>query len=279
MKRNFLSRSWPVVFVGIVLILTIFPILWVFLLSLTENALDVLAGEKVKAIITFKNYRDLWQNSLFRSSFINSIFVTLIATVLSLGIALPCAYYLTIQRRRKKQSRGILLFNLWLLLTYMLPEFLFIIPMYIVYQKVGLYDTYFGLALLYQIHVLPFSIWMLSNFFQSDIPVSIAEAASIDGARHRTILFSIYTPLARSGIAALSILSAIWIWNELAIAIGLTFANAQTITVGVASFRGYASVNYGAMTAASIVSIVPMLIGAVFVQKHILRGLSAGAIK
>ena len=128
----------------------------------------------------------------------------------------------------------------WLLLAYMLPEFLFVLPMYSIYQTMGLYDTHFGLALMYQVHALPFSIWMLRSFLE-EIPKEIDDAALIDGCSPFQAIYKIYIPLILPGIVATAILNGIWMWNELAIAIGLTFSEAHPITLGVAQFRGYAS--------------------------------------
>ena len=160
----------------------------------------------------------------------------------------------------------------------MLPEFLFVLPMFSLYQWTGLYDTHVGLALMYQVHVLPLSIWLLSSFFR-EINPAIDEAARIEGCSNWQILTRIYIPCTLPGMVATAILNAIWIWNELAIALGLTFSRTQTVTLGVTSFRGYAALDWGAMTAASIIAIIPMLIFALVAQKHIVKGLTLGAVK
>ena len=131
---------------------------------------------------------------------------------------------------------------------------------------------------MYQVHVLPLSIWLLSSFFK-EINPAIDEAARIEGCSHWQILTRIYIPCTLPGLVATAILNAIWIWNELAIALGLTFSNAQTVTLGVTSFRGYAALDWGAMTAASIIAIIPMLLFAVVAQKHIVKGITLGAVK
>ena len=166
----------------------------------------------------------------------------------------------------------------WLLLAYMLPEFLFVLPMFAIYQTIGFYDTYIGMALIYQVHVLPFSIWMLRSFLE-EIPKEIDDAAYLDGCNPLQAIYKIYLPLIIPGIVATAILNGIWIWNELAIALGLTFFDAQPITVGVASFRGYASINWGGMTGSAIISMIPMILFATFAQKHIVKGLTLGAVK
>ena len=135
-----------------------------------------------------------------------------------------------------------------------------------------------GLALVYQVHSLPFAVWLIRSFFK-EVPAELDDAARIDGCGHFKTLRHVYIPLAAPGISATAILTAIWIWNELTIALSLTFSDAQTITVAVASFRGYTSINWGQMAAASIVAIVPMLVFAVFAQKYIVKGLTLGSLK
>jgi ABC-type glycerol-3-phosphate transport system permease component len=173
-------------------------------------------------------------------------------------------------------ARGAIL--AWLLLAYMLPEFLFVIPMYGLFQATGLYDSVFGLALVYQTFTLPFTIWMMRAFF-ADVPFALYEAARLEGAKSWQILLRVYLPMAAPGIAATAILNTIRIWNELAIALGLTFDKAQTVTLAVAAYRGYASIDWGALSAAAITSILPMLIFAVLAQRQIVGGLSLGAVK
>ena len=112
-----------------------------------------------------------------------------------------------------------------------------------------------------------------------EIPKEIDDAAVIDGCGPLQAIFRIYLPLIIPGIVATAILNGIWVWNELAIALGLTFFDSQPITVGVASFRGYASIDWGGMTGSAIVSMIPMVLFAAFAQKHIVKGLTLGSVK
>ncbi len=268
-----LSLTWAYVFTGAMILFSLFPVYWVLTVSLKTRR-DGLASPPLWIFDpTAAHYLKLWTHETFRSTFLNSVIVTTIGVVLSLVIAIPTAYAIV-----RMKVRGRNLIGAWLILAYMLPEFLFVIPMFSLYQWTGLYDTHAGLALMYQVHVLPLSIWLLSSFFR-EINPAIDEAARIEGASHWQILSRIYVPCTLPGMAATAVLNAIWIWNELAIALGLTFSRAQTVTLGVTSFRGYAALDWGAMTAASIVAIMPMLLFAIIAQKHIVKGLSLGAVK
>lgn len=255
------------------LALTLFPVLWILGISLKTKR-DAFAIPPVwRFDPVWQNYVRVLESPGFREAIGNSLLVTLVGVALSLLLAIPAAYALNRQRVRGRRVLAV-----WLLLAYMLPEFLFIIPMYVLYQAIGLYDTTIGLALAYQVHVLPFAVWLLRSFF-AEVPDELEEAARIDGCGALAVLWRVYLPLTLPGIAATAVLNAIWIWNELAIALGLTFRNAQTVTVAVTSYRGYASIEWGPMTAASILAILPMLALAFLAQRWIVKGLTLGAVK
>lgn len=268
-----ISQAWAFAFTGLMILFSLFPIYWVLATALKSKR-DSLANPPLWIFDpTTVNFVKLWSHETFKFTFLNSIVVTSMGVALSLAIAIPAAYAIV-----RMQIKGRNLVGIWLILAYMLPEFLFILPMFSLYQWIGLYDTHAGLALMYQVHVLPLSIWLLSSFFR-EIDPAIDEAARIEGASHWVILSRIYIPCTLPGLAATAILNAIWIWSELAIALGLTFSRAQTVTLGVTSFRGYAAFDWGAMTAASIIAVVPMLLFALAAQKHIVKGLTLGAVK
>ena len=270
-KYKHLVTAYIVSFVAIGV--TIIPITWLFLLSIKSKGETFTKPPKLLFNPTAQNYIDLWDNDLFKDTFFNSVFITLISITLSIIIAIFAAYALKRYKIRFKTA-----FMQWLLLAYMLPEFLFVLPMFAIYQSIGIYDTYIGMALIYQVHVLPFSIWMLRSFLE-EIPKEIDDAAYLDGCNPFQAIYKIYLPLIIPGIVATAILNGIWVWNELAIALGLTFFDAQPITVGVASFRGYASINWGGMTGSAIVSMIPMILFVTFAQKHIVKGLTLGSVK
>ena len=270
-KHKHLISAYIVSFVAIAF--TLLPVTWLFMLSIKSKGETFTKPPKWIFDPTINNYIKLWDNDLFKDTFFNSIFITLISIVLSVTIALFAAYAL-----KRYQIKFKTAFMQWLLLAYMLPEFLFVLPMFAIYQTLGIYDTYLGMAIIYQVHVLPFSIWMLRSFLE-EIPKEIDDAAIIDGCGPLQAIYRIYLPLIIPGIVATAILNGIWVWNELAIALGLTFFDAQPITVGVASFRGYASIDWGGMTGSAIISIIPMVLFAAFAQKHIVKGLTLGSVK
>jgi multiple sugar transport system permease protein len=255
------------------ILITLFPIVWLLTISFKKQRDAFAMPPKFIFEPIWDHYLALLDRPGFVSAFLNTVYVTALGVAIAIVIAIFAAYSI-----HRFNFRGKKLFGVWLLLAYMLPEFLFVIPMYVLYQRIGWYDTHIGLALVYQVHSLPFAVWLIRSFFK-EVPAELDDASRIDGCGHFGALRNVYIPLAAPGIAATAILTAIWIWNELTIALSLSFSEAQTITVAVASFRGYTSIAWGPMSAASIVAIAPMLIFAVFAQKYIVKGLTLGSLK
>ena len=273
-KSYIFKHYFPAYLVSfIAIIFTTLPIIWIFFISIKSKKDSFTRPPKFSFEPIIDNYIKTINNEFFRETFFNSLLITAFGITLSIVIAIFAAYALKRYQIRFKKT-----FMHWLLLAYMLPEFLFVLPMYSIYQTMGLYDTHFGLALMYQVHALPFSIWMLRSFFE-EIPKEIDDAALIDGCSPLQMIYKIYIPLILPGIVATAILNAIWMWNELAIAIGLTFIEAHPITLGVAQYRGYASKDWGGMTASSILALIPMIFFVITAQKHIVKGLTLGSLK
>ena len=272
-QRDQLERALAYLISTAAILLTLFPIVWLLSVSLKTQRDAFSMPPKLIFEPISDHFLGLLDRPGFVEAFMNSVYVTVLGVSIAIVVAVFASYGI-----HRFRFRGKKLFGVWLLLAYMLPEFLFIIPMFVLYQRIGWYDTHIGLAIVYQVHSLPFAVWLIRSFFK-EVPRELDDASRIDGCGHLGTLRHVYIPLAAPGIAATAILTAIWIWNELTIALTLTFSDAQTITVAVASFRGYTSINWGQMSAASIVAIVPMLVFAVFAQKYIVKGLTLGSLK
>ena len=273
MSASTRRKLWPYAVALVAVTVSLFPIFWILTIAL-KNRMDAFAMPPVWFFSpVWENFGRAWSAQGFSDAFVNSLVVCILGNILALAAGIPAAYYLN---RRHVPGRKTIL--IWLLISYMLPEFLFIVPMYVLFQNSGLYDTVIGLALIYQVFTLPFTIWLLRASF-ADVPEALAEAARLEGAGTLRIVWTIYVPIAAPGIAATVILNSIKMWNELTIALALTFDKAQTVTLAVAGFRGYASIDWGAMSAASIITILPMALFAILAQRRIVQGLSLGAVK
>lgn len=249
------------------------PIVWIFLMSLKTQGDIIVYPPKFNFIPTLQNYVDVLNGSDFLYAFLNSIVVTLGALVLTLIIGLPTAYALARFKFKGKES---IAFNI--LSLRFAPELLIVLPLYLIYQKAGLFDTQVGLILAYQLVTLPMLVWMLRSFIE-DLPEELEEAVAIDGGNRwiafRHVLFRLIAP----GLGASLMLSFIWAWNSYTLPLVLGGRNTQVITTGIQQYISYQSIEWGPMAAATVVSMVPGILFALLSLRWIVGGLTAGTVK
>jgi multiple sugar transport system permease protein len=249
------------------------PIVWTFLTSL-KTPVEAFSMPPVWIFAPhWENYLTAWSLHDFARAYMNTVLISLGATALTLCISILSAYSFA---RFKFWGSGT--FSFWLLLTRMLPEMLFIVPLYVLYQALHLYDTLWGMVIIYQIYGVPFSTWILKSFIQ-DIPREIEESGLVDGLSTFGVLRRITLPLAATGLAATAALAFISVWIDLLFALSFTFTDAKMVSVAIASFKGYAAPQWPLMAAGSILAILPQAVFFLFVQKYIVRGLTFGALK
>jgi ABC-type glycerol-3-phosphate transport system permease component len=256
------------VLLGIAVIATVFPLYWTVVLA-TRSTADAFGDPSFVYLPSFDSFATVWQNQDFVASIGMSAAVVSVTVAIVLLITVPAAYILT--RRNVRARTGIIA---WLLIAYLLPDFLIAIPLYSLYQNMGLYDSVLGLALAYQVFMAPLAMALLLKFFQ-DVPKEIAEAAHVDGCTEFQTLVRIYLPVVMPGIATTAILVAITVWNEVTIALALT-ASHPTVAIAVTTYKGYASIQWDQLAAASLVAVLPVLVFAMLAQRMIVRGLTAG---
>lgn len=256
---------------ALALVLTLFPVYWTFVLA-TQDPVDSFGSPKLIYLPDFSAFAEVWADQGFISAVLMSLATATITVVLALVVVVPAAYILA--TRRVRAQTGLLG---WLFIAYLFPDFLIAIPLYSVLQNIGIYDTALGLALAYQGLMTPLAMWLLLAFFRS-IPEELAQAAKLDGCSAWSTLRHIYLPLVMPGIATVAILIAVNVWNEVTIALALTSSN-PTLPIVVASYKGYAALQWDQLAAATLLSMIPVVIFAVFAQRHIVRGLTAGIEK
>jgi len=262
---------------------TVFPFGWILLTSLKEPRDMLAVPPKLVFQPTLANYEALFlgkQRGAYASTrpdfprfFLNSVLISTGAVALSVATGILAAYALA---RFTFPFKNQLAF---LFLSFRFAPFItFLIPLYLLFQRLGLYNTHLGLILAYQLITLPFTIWMLRSFFM-EIPVEVEEAAQIDGCSWWGVLTRVMLPLSMPGIAVTVILGFMFSWN--AFNYPLILAGRQTfpVTVGAIQFISYEQVLWGQMAAASLVAIVPQLLLSLSVQKYIVRGLTMGAVR
>ena len=204
---------------------------------------------------------------------LNSIVITVTSTALCLLIAVPCAFGLTVFRFRGRND-----LQMWILSNRMMPPIAAAVPLYLVLRGVGLLDTWTGMILVYTGFNLPFAIWMAMSFLRSS-PLEVVEAARIDGCTWLQVLVRVVVPMVAGGLLTVAVFVFLFAWNELLIALFLTNRNARTFPVVLTAFQGQAQTVWEQMAAASIIQLVPPVILTFFVQRHIVAGMTMGAVK
>ena len=259
-----------------ILVVALFPFWWMLVTSL-KRPVDIFAGVAlVPQHATLDNYRVLFDQHHFRSYLVNSITVVAFAVAISLVLGTLAAYALTRFRLRFGLNQSALVVAL---LVRMVPPILLVIPLYIVLSKYQLLDTRLGLILAYAGLNTSFVVWLMQSFLD-EIPREIEEAALVDGDSRLSALRRVVLPLAAPGIAATAIFSVIATYNDFLLALTLTSTpDAQTVPVGVSTLIGKIQIEWGPMAAAGVVGALPIVIFALIVQRHFVRGLTLGAVK
>ena len=261
---------------AVALFLTLFPFWWMIDTSL-KQPVDIFAGvEFWPKHFTFHNYYRLFHNYDFGAYLTNSIVIVTASVLVSLVLGTLAAYALARFRLRFGVDR-LALYGV--LLVRMLPGILLVVPLYIVLAKWGLLNTRLGLILIYAGLNTSFVIWMMQSFLE-EIPRDIEEAAMVDGDSRLSALRRVVIPLAAPGLVATAIFAVIATYNDFIIALTLTSTpSAETVPVGVSTLIGKIQIEWGPMAAAGVVGAVPIVIFALVVQRHFVRGLTLGAVK
>lgn len=203
----------------------------------------------------------------------NSLIIASVVTVLSVLVGSAAAYSMA---RFRTGGRH---FAFWVLSQRFLPPIAVVIPVFLMYRSLGLVDTQFGLILLYTVFALPFTVWMMYTYFRQ-MPPDLEEAALVDGASRWQALWKVAWPLAAPGVVSAAAFAFIFSWTEFLFAVVLTSRDAVTLPVAVAGITtGFQGATYGEASALTIVSLVPALLLGVLVQRHLVRGLTLGAVQ
>jgi multiple sugar transport system permease protein len=258
-------------------VFALFPVFWILLLSLKPD--EQLFTTYFVFDPTLENYKTVLGLSggasgiPFARFFVNSLVISFGAVAIALVVGVPAAYAAARWKFRGSES---LLFTL--LSFRFAPELTVIIPLYVIYQKLGLFDSYVGMIWVYQLIALPFVVWILRSYFE-DLSPELEQSALLDGYTRVRAFFLVVAPLVRPGIAAVSLISFIFTWNNFVFPLILTASDAQTVTVGSLSFLGGNKPNYNFTAAAALIAAIPPLILAFSIQRYLVRGLSFGAVK
>ena len=253
----------------------IFPIVWALLTSLKEEAAIITTVmQYIPEKITFQNYVDIWTRSNFPILLTNSAITTAMTVVICATLGTLASY--AIARFQFRGRRELMLFYL---VIRMFPAVMIIIPLFILMRNVGLLDSRLGLALAYTTFLLPVFIWMMKGFFDA-VPLELEDAARIDGCSRIGAMMRVILPLVVGGLVATAVFVAIGAWNEFLFALMMTTSTgSRTWPVGLQLMVGEFQLPWGTLAAGGIVSIVPVVILFALVQRALVRGLTAGAVK
>jgi len=257
---------------AVVCIACVFPMFWMVLISLKSNV-QTYDPSIWWFAPTFGNYLEVFQNRNATDYLRNSAIIVIATTAISIFIGGLAAYGFARFEFRKKENRAF-----WVLSLRMLPPMASVIPLFVMASLLGVLDTHLVLIVSYMLFNIPFTIWMMRSFFE-EIPVALEEAAFMDGASRFHVFLRIILPLATPGLIATAIFCIINSWNEFVFALFLTNSGASTLPTTVTLFLSVSGVVWGEMSAIGVVTVLPVLLFAMAVQKYMIRGLTFGGVK
>ena len=273
MRAGSLSRTLTTFLAWTAAVVMFFPISWTILTSFKTETSAIAATGLFHFRPTLESYTEVFARSDYLDYAINSIIISGGATLLVIVLAVPAAYSMAFHP--SKGTRGLLL---WMLSTKMLPPVGVLMPMYIIFRSLGLLDTRSGLIVVDTLMNLPLAVWMLFTFFK-EIPRDILEAGRMDGARVADEIRHLLLPLALPGLASTSLISLIFCWNEAFWSLTLTSSNAAPLAAFIGSFSSPEGLFFAKLSAASTMAFMPILALGWLGQRHLVRGLTFGAVK
>ena len=249
-----------------ILFVTVFPFLYM-VLGAFKNTVDIVNPSKTFHFVpTIKNFIQVFETYQFQKPLINSLIISFGATGLSLLIGLPASYSMA----RYKQN----MLQIVVLCIRIVPSIAFLVPVYLMFSKIGLTGTYTGIILI----AVPFVVWVMIPYFEG-VPVELEESALIDGASRMTCFLRIMLPLSLPGIMTVTILSFINAWNNFMFGLILGNSDTKILPTVIFNFLSHTEINWSGLMAAAIIVTLPIILLSVFLQRYIVQGLTAGAVK
>jgi len=267
------SSLWRWAFILIYLAFVLAPLYWMFVTSIKPSN-DYLANPPVwfPSEPTITHYTAALFAYRGLQGLINSLIISIAATILSAIIGTLMAYSFA------RFNTGGQHLSFWVLSQRFLPPVATVLPVFLIYRMVGLHDTKIGLILAYTVFTLPVTVWMMFAYFRQ-LPVSLEEAALVDGCTRWQSFRRIGVPLAVPGIVAAAVFAFIACWTEFFFALILTSRHAFTLPTVFRAFLGFQGAQYGEASALAMVSLLPSIVLGTLAQKHLVRGLTMGAVR
>ena len=272
--RGVLEFSLIYAALGVVLVQTIYPLLWVLFGSLKTKPEIISNVWGPPAGLEFQNYADAWHIAGMSSRIVNSVSITAAALIILVAAATPCAYAIA-----RLKFRGRIAVTAIIVASMLVPPQVMAIPLFLVARDLGLINNRLGMAVIYAATSLPLSVFILRSFFMT-LPADLEDAARVDGASRLAILIHIMLPLVRPGVALVLIFGFIEIWNDFFLAfLLLRKPELQTIPLGLVSFFQQYDSLWNFYFAALMITTLPVIIVFLLLQRQFIAGLTAGAVK
>jgi len=269
--KGIVKRVLPHIILCAFSLMILMPLLWILRVSFTDRLTAYKIPPEI-GTVGLMNYIEIFQRYPFASWFLNSLIVALGATAIALPMATALAYAFA------RFTTGGAFLRLGVLASQMLPPIILVLPLFGMFLMAGLMQSRTGLIIAHLTIALPFLSWMLVSFFEGDV-ARLEEAARVDGATRWQAFRYIAVPVAAPGILAAGLLGFILSWNEFLFALVLSGPNSQTLPVGLAALETHAGVEIAPLAAATVVSLLPVFALLPFLRKHLIKGLSLGALK
>ncbi len=269
------GRAGKFLFLGLWLVLTLFPLYWIIATAFKDpGAINAYPLQYWPKHLSFENFRGLFSTASFGVYLVNSLVAATVTAAVVTLISLLSGYVVA---RFTFRGKGAVLSAF--LVTQMIPAFIALGPLYTLMTRLNLVDTRSGLIIVYVAMCIPFSTIMLRGFF-ANVPDSLEEAAMVDGCSRATALFRIVAPVMLPGITATFIFNFVNCWNELFLSVTLENSDSnKTIPAALSGFITSYNIEWGSLSAAAVLTIVPTLLMFAFASKYIVEGLTAGAVK
>jgi multiple sugar transport system permease protein len=250
---------------------TVFVFYWMITLSLkTHVEAASFPPSFFRFTVTFKGYVEVFAKNPFLLYTWNSLVVATGTTLLGLFVGLPAAYSMAQWRQRN--------LALTILVARIIPGMSYLVPLYMIFRNLKMVDTYPALILSHLVVGLPLTIWVMIGFFE-DIPPDLREAALIDGCTDYGAFWRVAVPLVKPGIVATAILSFIFSWNNFTFSVILAGRETRTLPIAVYNMLGFEEITWGPLAAAATLITLPVILLTLLIQRHIVSGLTFGAVK
>lgn len=268
-----LSR-WLVAVLGWAVALAVFfPIFWMVLTSFKTENMAISSPPLWFFQPTLQGYRDIMARVNYPVYMWNSVVISFGATVLAIAVSIPAAYALAFYPGKRTQD-----ILLWMMSTKMMPAVSVLLPIYVIFQKLGLLDNALAMMVIYALMNIPITVWLIYSYFK-DLPLEVMEAGRLDGMSLLQEIRYLILPMSLPGLASTALLSIILCWNEAFWSLNLTTTAAAPLTQLIATFSSPEGLFWAKLSAASVLSVAPILVLGWFSQKQLVRGLTFGAVK